>query len=214
MHQHPQNGRKVTWTVVCLDVVLPSKSCDWLCRWPMMQLASLTIRSTVRFSKQRGTTELDLTPDLPALLWQTSGWVKGPSWRDTFHPLQGGCNMICCWEPSLLAAAPFSIKTAERERDWRLSDSSNTRIPTGRTHPRDWYSHVAGKHLSLKWWLSLLSLTAGGCISHGGWLAQWIGGNVFLVKFCCFTGTTFSNKEESECSQHNLSALDSHCSAQ
>lgn len=151
--------RKVSSTAVCLcGCVLSSKglrlarpltndAISWDC--------SLAIRSTVRFSEQ------DLTPDpteeaktilplLPPLPRQPSG---------------------CAWKvlheqtPSTLCratAAGGHLCSLPRERD--LSNRSYTRIPTGCTHPQDRYFHVARKHLHLKWWLSLLSLTPGGCM--------------------------------------------------
>lgn len=71
-----------------------------------------------------------MLPFLPPLLQQTSGCVlKVPHEQSPSTLCRAGvtCYDMCRREQPFLA----SVKTAERERDLRLSDSSDTRIPTG-----------------------------------------------------------------------------------
>lgn len=146
---------------------------------------------------------------------------------DSFHPQQGGCSMIWWdWhrEPPLLLSAG---ETAEREREWGLPDSSSTRIPAGRTPPRDCDSRVAGKHQGLKWCLPLLSLSAGRRYFLGSVLGL---GKIFFSQVLLFQRFQISQNWRKQfilfiflfwfgqllpsCSKHNLTMLDSCCSAQ
>lgn len=158
-----------------------------------------------RVLKQTGTTEHDswanqeakmMLPLLPPLLPWTSGCVwkvlheQKPSTlsrvgASRYDAPVAGSHLS---SPLLLSA----VRTVEREREWSLSDSSDTRIPAGHTHLQDCHSHVAGEHLSLKWRLSMRSLMVGGLVFFmaGGCLGE----NLFIGQFSCFTGTTISKK--------------------